>query len=297
MHRPHGKAIVSHVLLHIFQVFSCFVRWGTIYDCGNDDVRARLVVFARGKLLCADSGEDLTRAQKYAVLSHQLVLDTTGTCHIMFPDNPFTEVEREQEQIAKHMRVCMSIGGGYETIRGSTPSEPILSEAASLVMRDKSFKLADALADVLNHHNINPGDRAELIISAFFTWARDKVVSATPCAASRGQLSRYFSVTELFKFFFSKSTFTSMSASFPSLRGTNATEQTFDQMFEGTSMHFTHFIKLQVRELLAQAYLPLFMARGAAVLCASCQCGVDAIYLYLYSGSHLRSNNIGFIMV
>jgi len=293
VYRPHGKAIVSHVLLHIFQVFSCFVRWGTIYDCGDDDVHARLVDFARGKLLCADSGEDLTRAQKYAVLSHWLVLDTTGMCHVISPSKA---MEREQEQIAKHMRVCVSIGDEHATIRGITPSEPILSEAASLVMRDESFRLADALADVLNHHNINPGDQAELIISAFFTWACDKVVSAAPCA-TRGQFSRYFSVTELFKSLFSNSILPSIMDSPPSLSYAKGTGPTFGQTFGRAYMHFTHFIKPQEQKLLARPYLPFFMARGAAVFGANSQRGVDAVYPYLYNELELSHTNVGFILI
>jgi len=215
----------------------------------------------------------------------------------MFPDHPFTEIEREREQISNHMRVCVSIGDGVEIIRGSSPSEPILSEAASRIMRDSSFKLADALAEVLNRYNINPGDRAELLVSAFFTWARDRAVSAKPHEAFRGQLSRYFSVPDLFKFLFSNSTFTLMLASVPSLCSTNTTRQTFGQVFEETFMHFTHFIKPQSRKSLARAYLPLLMARGAAALGANCQPGVDAIYPYLYGSIDLNSKNVGFIIV
>ncbi len=283
--------------LWVFRVFSQFIRWGTIYDHGDDDVCSRLIIFARRKLLCADSSKNLTSAQKYAVLSHRLVLDSTGTCHILSPDNPFVVMEREEEQISNHMHVCASIGDGVEMIRGITPSEPILSEAASLVMRDGSFKLADALVEVLSGYNINPGDRAELLVSAFFTWARDRAVSAKPFDAFHGQLSRHFSVLDLLRYLFSKSTFTSMSASFPSLCGTNTTRQTFGQVFEGTFMHFTHFIKPQARKLLARAYLPLFMARGAAVLGTNCQPGVNIVYPYLYGSAKLSSTNVGFIMV
>lgn len=260
-------------------------------------MRSKLITFARGKLLCADSSENLTRAQKYAILSHRLVLDVTGTHHITFPDNRSAEIELEQDQISNHMRVCVSIGDGFETIRGSTPSEPILSEAASRVMRNRSFKLADALAEVLKGYNLNSGDRAELLVSAFFTWARDRVVSAKPHAAFHEQLSRYFSVTELFQSLFSKSTYNLISTSFPSLRDTKTTKQTFGQMFGNTFMHFTHFIKPQEQKLLARPYLPLFMARGAAVLGANCQPGVDAVYPYLYGRTDLSSKDIGFILV
>jgi hypothetical protein len=206
-------------------------------------------------------------------------------------------MELEQEQISNHLRVCVSIGDGFETIRGITPSEPILSEAASFIMRDGSFKLADALAEVLNGYSItaNSGDRAELLVSAFFTWARDRAVSEK--SALKGQLSRYFSVTELFESLFSESVFNLISTSVPLLCGTKTTEQTFGQIFKNAFMHFSHFVKPQEQKLLAQAYLPSFMARGAAVLGANCQPGVDAVYPYLYNTTVLSTENVGFILV
>ncbi len=70
-------------------------------------------------------------------------------------------MEKEQEQISNHMRVCMSIGDGIETIRGIAASEPILAEAVSLIMNDNSrFNLADALTEVLGGFGIN---RVELL--------------------------------------------------------------------------------------------------------------------------------------
>jgi len=62
-------------------------------------------------------------------------------------------------------------------------------------------------------------------------------------------------------------------------------------------MHFTHFINPQAQKLLARAYLPLFMARGAAVSGTNCQPGVDAIYPFLYGSTELSIKNVGFIMV
>ncbi len=273
----------------------CFL---TIYDHGDDDVRSGLIIFARRKLLCTNSSGPLTKAQEYAVLSHRLVLDSTRTCHILSPGNPFAEMEKEQEQISSHMHVCVSIGAGMETIRGITPSEPILSEAASLVMRDVSFEfnLADALVNVLKNNN-NTGDRAELLVSAFFTWARDRAVSVKPHYAFHGQLSWYFTVLELFDSLFSEAVFTSMSASTPSISPPNAPRHTFAYVFRDAFIHFTHHIRPQEQKLLAKQYLPYFMARGVAVLGANCQPGIDAVYPYLYQSTELDSKNVGFILV
>ena len=64
-----------------------------------------------------------------------------------------------------------SIGDGIEPIRGMIAvSEPMLAEAASLVMSDShGFHLDDVLTEVLDGFSINPGDQAELLVYVFFT--------------------------------------------------------------------------------------------------------------------------------
>ncbi len=117
-----------------------------------------MIHFALLKLLCGTYNNNLTEAQTCAVLSQRLALDINSTIYVPLPSD---QVEKEQEQISNHMRVCMSIGDGIETIRGIAASEPILAEAVSLIMNDNSrFNLADALTEVLGGFGIN---RVELL--------------------------------------------------------------------------------------------------------------------------------------
>ncbi|KAH9030052.1 hypothetical protein EDB85DRAFT_1891784 [Lactarius pseudohatsudake] len=104
--------------------------WGTSYDHGDDQVRRGLVHFASLKLLCGTFPDKLSEAQNRAVLSQRLPLDINSTIYVPLPSD---QVEKEQEQISNHMRVCMSIEDGIDTIRGIAASEPILAEAASLL--------------------------------------------------------------------------------------------------------------------------------------------------------------------
>jgi hypothetical protein len=106
-----------------------------------------LLHFAIQKLLLANGpGGSLTDAQKFAVLSQQLALDINSTLYVTVPDNPPTVVEKLWAQISNHMCACVAIGEGIEPIRGIAASEPILSEAASRVMRGGyGFNLPDAL--------------------------------------------------------------------------------------------------------------------------------------------------------
>jgi hypothetical protein len=277
--------------------FLTFIRWGTLYDCGDEEVQRGLCQFALQKLLCATPGDKivLTEAQKYALLSQRLALDVNSTIYVpLTPD----EAEKEHHQITNHMRIAVSIGDGIETLRGVASSEPLLSEAAFLVMSNRSaFKLAEVLATVLRGFSINIGDRAELLVSAFFTWARDSTVLMKCHEEFPGQLSRYFSVNELFSSLFSEAIFESMSQNGPSLCHAETSRRTFENVFHDTSMHFNHFIKPQEQKIMARHYLPWFMARGAAALGANCQPGIDAVYPYLRGSLELDVKNLGFILV
>ena len=254
-----------------------------------------MIHFAILKLLCGEFESKLEKAQNLAVLSQRLPLDMNSTIFVSLPDNL---VEREQEQISSHMRVCMAITDGIETIRGIAASEPILSEAAAIVMNDGcNFNLADALADALTECDINAGDRAELLVSAFFTWARDRTVSAKLVPQFLGQLSRYFTVKELFASLFSESTFASMSQATPSLCASKASQRTFGEVFDGAWMHFNHFVKPHEQKVLSRPYLLAFMARGAAAFGANCQPGFDAVYPFLYGTTTLEVEQVGLIIV
>ena len=207
--------------------------------------------------------------------------------------SPLDAMEIMHEQIANHMRVCVAVGDGMESLRGITSSEPILSEAASVIMSSETFSLPRALSLTLTGFSISQGDRGELLVAAFFTWARDQVVhpkrtDIQPC--------RYFSVNELFQELFSDST--SIMGDLPSLCHTTK-PLPFGEVFGKAKMHFNHVVKPQAQMLLARRFLLYYMARGAAVLGANCQPGVDAVYPYLYDSDHLDVNgeNVGFIMV
>ena len=143
-------------------------------------------------------------------------------------------------------------------------------------MRSENFNLPNVLTKVLSGYCINPGDRAELLVSAFFTWAHDKAVSQK--RLSRRQLCPLFSVTELFSSLFSAPIFTSMSRNLPSLCPSGTTQQMFGEVFDKALMHFNHFIKPQEQSILARCYFPTYIACGAAALGANCQPGINAVY-------------------
>jgi hypothetical protein len=258
-------------------------------------------VFAQEKLLCAETSdpESLTSAQLYAVLSQRFALDTSMTNFLFHTPNPNGAMKHLHEQIAKHMRVCVTIDDGIETLRGIASSEPILSEAASRIMSSDKFSLHSAIFVVLNKYCINRVDRGELVVAAFFAWARDRVVKIKLIHDVEvvGQLCPHFSVTELFGQLLTKSAYEMMFESKPSVRHVDDSPLPFQTVFKNAMMHFNHLIRPQEQGALGLPFLLHFMARGAAALGANCQPGFDAVYPFLYNGTLLDIDNVGFIIV
>lgn len=293
---------MSHVLLCLRHSL-IFCRWGTRYENGQDSIKDSILGFAIQKLLCGvvpveEGKPKYTHAHMYAVLSQRLALDISTPQYLFNSANPFDGVRIIQYQIENHLRVCVAVGKGIESLRAIAASEPILSEAACHIMLDenKPFPLLEALSKVLTGFNIHRGDRGELLVACFFTCARDKVIDI-PRDVTR--LCNFFSVNALFKSLFTNNTFKTMEASLPSLSSSEAEGKEFQTVFAKAMMHFNHVIKPQEQKLLTRPYLLLFMARGAAALGANCQPGFDAVYPFLYDSKDERLNvkNVGFVIV
>ena len=169
------------------------------------------------------------------------------------------------EQIANHMRVCVAIGDGIESLRGIAASESILSEAAFCIMRSKKFSLPGTLLDNLGGYCINQGERGELLVASF-TWVHDQVIKKK--ATTDEWLCPYFSAKELFENLFNS---TQILDDSPSLCHPKDSPKPFKEVFGDAMMHFNHVIKPQKRKTLRRSYLLPFMARGAATLGANCQ--------------------------
>ncbi|KAI0247841.1 hypothetical protein BJV78DRAFT_1285209 [Lactifluus subvellereus] len=248
----------------------CIAHMGRPFD----EVRDNLIFFAIQKLLGSPIVSADTRHQRYAVLSQRLALDINTTAYTSTYRIGATAT---LEQITNHMRVCVEIGEGNETIRGIAASEPILSEAASFWF------------------SIHLGDRGELLVAAFFTWARDAVMVKQPPPPL--EFCRHFSVKELFSCLFSKRIVQSMFNHTPSIGPSKMKQRTLGEVASSANMHFNHFVQSQERDFISRRYLIPLIARGAAVLGTNCQPGFDAVFPYLYGSTDLDDKNVGFIMV
>ena len=82
----------------------------------------------------------------------------------------------ERKQVEGHMRVCLEINATFESMETVSPSEPLFSEAAYVIMVQKSFDPLKSFKSVLEGFAIHKGDRGELLALLLLTLARDQAV-------------------------------------------------------------------------------------------------------------------------
>ncbi|KAF8271312.1 hypothetical protein EI94DRAFT_1720892 [Lactarius quietus] len=309
-HLMHDRKIFhKYKTIHDVTTTECVVHmgrplWGTMYDSGVDRVRGSIIRFAAMKLLGSDIYGNLsfTADQHCAVLSQRLALEINSSSYVTSGSTRNYDMsEKAQFQISNHMRVCLSIPKDLASVRALAASEPILSEAASLIMRtSSSFSLPDALLNVLDAYAISHGERGELLVSAFFTRARDLLVqqlNRSRVPSEPTQFCYVFSVSDLLSNLFRPAQFKTMARSLPSVHRPDFSPQEFADVFKNTKMHFNHMIHPFGIKTISRLYLLRIMARGAAALGANCQPGYDMVYPFLYDTSDLVVKKVGFIMV
>ena len=248
-------------------------RFAAMYDAGDRAVQQDIILLAKLKLLNSEpiDVERLSNDQKLACLSLRVPIEFISTTYI--------DRENEQRQVEGHMRVCIKVDANLESMITTSPSEPILSEAAYNVMIHPSFNVPKVMKSVLEGFSINKGDRGEFLVMLMFTITRDKTVG--PPDAHGSPKSRILNVAEfLSRNFFRK----------PSSLKDILTD------FANSHMHFNHYIKLHQHAAIDAESLLLLSTRGAAILCANNQHAIDGINPFLFKGTSFRRDNLGLIL-
>ncbi|KAH9178630.1 hypothetical protein EDB89DRAFT_2239238, partial [Lactarius sanguifluus] len=270
----------------------------TFSDLGFDHLMHDRKIFDRYKTI-----EDVTSTECIVHMGRplqvRLTLDINGTT------DGLTRIldmsDKAQVQISNFMHVCVAIPEGFGAVRGVAASEPILSEAASLIMRNNpNFNLPDALINVLESYTISHGDQGELLVAAFFAQARDMYAQQTRHKHFPHDPTRFcpiFLVKDLLSNLFHEEHFSTMLDSLPSVRRADFPSRKFGDVFGKTKMHFNHMIQPFNDTSIDHPYLVSIMAHGVAVLGASCQPDFDMVYPYLFDTSDLVINKVGFIVI
>lgn len=151
-------------------------RWNACLSSVNPyETPADLINLARTKLLRAQKYSNYSLDERAAVLSLRILLDVKPT---RTKTNAFLA-----KQVASHMRVVHSVEADLSIMHTSSPSEPILVEAAANIMQGQAHKSEkiDAIAtlcEIFDQGHMEAGKAGELITRLFLTLARDK---ATRC--------------------------------------------------------------------------------------------------------------------
>ncbi|KAG8726427.1 hypothetical protein FRC10_007135, partial [Ceratobasidium sp. 414] len=150
------------------------VRFGrplfwTRYECGDVDVKANIVSFARMKLAGKDR-DVLDDTGRLAVLGVRIGLSF---------DRSRAEARLTEDRLVEgHMRVAFAIPKHREYIYADALSEPVLAEAAAQLMYiNETWKSLKVLFDWCNHGLIAKGERGELLARLLLTKAHDHVIS------------------------------------------------------------------------------------------------------------------------
>ncbi|EDQ98420.1 uncharacterized protein LACBIDRAFT_335978 [Laccaria bicolor S238N-H82] len=253
--------------------------FATRWQAGSDDVKRDILIFAAAKLMAEEFVKKFSDDQKLACLAQRIPLEFQSTNYI--------EQSNERKQVEGHMRVCLKIDGACQTMTTASSSEPILSEAAYFLMtRDHSFNAADALKSVMEGFAISKGDRGEFLVLLLLTLARDATVGLPSIYGNPEKGNRFFSLADFF------------------LGGLfNCSEKSAQELhklasdFPQAKMHFSHFVKVHEFKAIDLTSLLLLIGRGAGVLCANNQNGVDIINAFLKNGTKLEIGNAGLVLI
>jgi hypothetical protein len=216
---------------------------------------------------------------------------------------------REMEQVEKHMRVRMF--DGFETAVTTSPSEPLLAEAARRFMSaGPPFNMPSSLLEQLETMGLVKGDRGELVAEVLLILAADKAIEAhldfernhLSRSSTRSDVStvevapiltvpRAVSVESFMKALLENHWHEDLLSASPAKSRTQTeSERSFHTVFKSFKVYFTHFIKINDAGLVNREFLWRLAARGAAVMCADGQGGADIVIPIVQNDKLCRSN-------
>jgi hypothetical protein len=208
---------------------------------------------------------------------------------IEFNSTNYLSQEKEREQVEGHMRVCLKIDADFETMTTTSSSEPILPEAAYFVMQRGSLNAPKALKLVMEGFSISKGDRGEFLVLLLLILARDATVGPADELGRPITRKRWSSLTD----FLYGQVFRKDGSSRLVDAKSNCALRMLRKDFPNAHLHFSHFVKVHEYRAIDINSLLLLLGRGAAVLGANSQTGIDTVNIFLKDGTKLVRENAG----
>lgn len=193
-------------------------------------------------------------------------------------------------QVERHMRLCLAATAGLEKMITIPGSEPLLAEAAYELMKSTKTSAVCHLAGHSDLNCIDCGRRGELVAALLIMQAYDaaRVVSGR----------RWVSVVNFMEALFPPSKFSDLLQSAPtSWPMDHGDDGTFGTIFKDHGMWFNHVIKIERKEMMSIDHLWKFVARGAMILCATNQEGIDIVLPVCHVTQDLGPDSVAAIII
>jgi len=264
-------------------------RFASRYNADPPDyfVRAKILEFATHKLL---GGHEYINAGAADTL--EAAGDRSLAClSVRFPlEFDFSDPNARslvRKLIERHMRVCTIATSGFEVVFSTVGSDPLLAEAAATAMAEGNTNPVRQLSNLMGKICINHGERGELVAALLVMQARD--------ALTRGKSRRWVYVCDFMRTLLGDSVHTDLAS--PSVTFSKEEHRPLAEKFKDARMWFNHVLKVRDTDLINVRYLWKFISRGAMILCANNQRGVDIVLPVCYSGDVLSRRNVTAILV
>jgi hypothetical protein len=197
-----------------------------------------------------------------------------------------------REQVENHMRLCTTVTSGFELLVTTIGPEPLLAEAAKNTMdrtgRRTGRSPVEQLLAFMDINCIDCGQRGELVAALLVMQARD--------AVARSKFTRSIHVLDFLETLLGIPCDTLHNALPSSLRA-EGDHSVLAEAFKDARMWFNHALKVRNADVINTQYLWRFITRGAIMLCANSQNGVDIVLPICYSGDVLSRDNVTAIFI
>jgi len=196
----------------------------------------------------------------------------------------------ERTQVERHMRMCIHATEGFRTMVTLSPSEPLLAEASATIMKtDLGEKEApSALLDHIMGSYLSTGERGELVAALILLLARDKAAQEIPqCGGGPESESfkndgmttrRVITVPQFLEALVPSEHHDTVKEKKPHPCSPYYPSSTnLATAFGEAHIYFNHFIKVHDFKVINRVFLWRAICRGAAIICANNQSGVDIL--------------------
>ncbi|KAF8159993.1 hypothetical protein B0H34DRAFT_705708 [Crassisporium funariophilum] len=257
--------------------------WWTRWHSGDEDVRKGLIKFAMAKL--KGNAGMLSDAAKFAALStrHLLMFEPDRRPPGMDNKQYQAATVEEYRQVASHMRTVHCIPTHREYMHTSTPSEPILAEAAARLLALSECPQVKILAEDLNPL-VGKGERGELAARLLCNLAHDAALKISPIILDENlEFSRPIRLIHFLEALIAPKSHSQLLDSRPVTGGNLPFRDAFDDCW----VNFTHWSKMGDASCLTTAALWKAIARGTAWQCCDGMPGIDQLIPFV-RGRHAK---------